>query len=851
MRANRCRWMMSPLLLWLLLGAPGVPTALAQGDPGAPGPLAVTREEYDYGDTAFSASGFPGPIEVRASVHYPTALSGGPFPLVLFLHGRHVTCYQGGSAYLQWPCTPPRLPIPSYQGYDYVATILASHGYIVVSVSANGINAADNSVFDLGMQARAELMQHHLGIWSTFNTRGAAPFGTRFVGRVNLANVGTMGHSRGGEGVVWHYGLNASLGSPYGIRAVFPLAPVDFHRQTVNNGALAVLLPYCDGDVSDLQGMHFYDDARYNVAGDTGPKHTILVMGANHNFYNTIWTPGGWPAGTVDDWVGYVGGGSSDPHCGTGGTSQRLTASQQQGTGIAYLAAFFRVNLGGEAAFFPILQGDAPPPPSAMTSALHVSYHPADDPGLRRDVNRLLDATNLTFNTLGGAASQTGFTPYDLCGGDPPEPQHCLPFQSASRQPHTTPSARSSARGLSQLRGGWTATTAQYANTLPAGSRDVSAFRVLQFRVSVNFDDGRNPVGAVQDMSVRLVDGDSQAASVRVSDHSTALYYPPGGVGPVPKVILNTVRIPLSAFTGINLADVRAVQFRFDQTPSGAVLASDIAFADSGTGLPPLRTFSCGSGLTQTTIGISERGTLLRFASPGPSGHEHLSARGGYKLCYATSPGGPTVTAYDVGPAQGGWIPGQTISQPNGPGTFPLEITRTTADGTLRVTRRFTGNAFVASGPPFDLNGDGVSCSTMAECGNCTNRTLHVLTRIDNLTAGTLFDLQMVEVANFDVEGTPADDRFIATNASILAYEDAADPSASGHGMLLQALILPASPRVFAAGSYPEAGTSCSQAGLATPTAPGDFEAVLQTLWGTLGPGSSTGNSIRAHYRSF
>ena len=61
------------------------------------------------------------------------------------------------------------------------------------------------------------------------------------------------------------------------------------------------MLPYCDGDVSDLQGVHFYDDARYNVAGDDSFKHTFLMMGANHNFYNTVWTPGLFQAGATDD----------------------------------------------------------------------------------------------------------------------------------------------------------------------------------------------------------------------------------------------------------------------------------------------------------------------------------------------------------------------------------------------------------------------------------------------------------------------------------------------------------------------------------------------------------------------
>ena len=154
----------------------------AQADPGAVGTLAVTREEYDYGNLAFQPSGFPSAVELKASVHYPTGLPGGPYPLVVFLHGRHATCYRGTMATLRWPCRSNETVIPSYQGYDYIAQNLASNGYIVISVSANGINAYDNNVTDLGMQARAELLQRHLSQWNTFNTAGAAPFGTKFVG---------------------------------------------------------------------------------------------------------------------------------------------------------------------------------------------------------------------------------------------------------------------------------------------------------------------------------------------------------------------------------------------------------------------------------------------------------------------------------------------------------------------------------------------------------------------------------------------------------------------------------------------------------------------------------------------
>ena len=559
----------------------GANAAFAQvPDPGTPGPLPVTREEYNFGDTAFEPTAFPGPVELLASIHYPTNLPAGPYPVILFLHGRHATCFKGGSQLLQWPCTNGAQPIPSYQGYDYVSNVLASHGYVVVSVSANGVNAVDNQVFDLGALARAEVLQKHLDILKMFNTTGGAPFGTKFVGKLDLTRVGTMGHSRGGEGVVRHYVLNDSLGAPYGIKAVFPLAPVDFNRFVVNNAALNVLLPYCDGDVADLQGVHFYDDARYNVPGDPAPKHYELVMGANHNFYNTIWSPdsSSFP-GATNDWLAFIPGGHSDSQCGSVPGNQRLTEAQQRGTGLAYMTAFFRAYVGGESQFIPILTGDAPPPASAQTNNLFVSYHaPAS---LRLDVNRLLSDTNLTTNTLGGAVTATALSPYELCGGPAPQPQRCIPEALNAQQPHTTPSARSPLRGLSQLKTGWNDTTGNYRNNIPAALGNVSDFQAVQFRVSVNFADVRNFAGLAQDFRVVLTDAAGHSSSVRVSDVSGALYFPPGEVLAVPKIVLNTVRVPLSAFNGVNLNAVRSVQFAFNERFQGGVLITDVAFASS------------------------------------------------------------------------------------------------------------------------------------------------------------------------------------------------------------------------------------------------------------------------------
>jgi hypothetical protein len=553
----------------------------------------VTRAEYAFGNQAFLPTGWvpAQAVEVAGSVHHPTDLSGGPFPVVVFLHGFHYACYLGAGVYMTWPCPPGTSPIPSYQGYDYAAEVLASHGIIAISIAANGVNIQSNSAPDLGALARAELVQHHLELWRVWSTTGGAPFGSTFVGKLDLQNVGTMGHSRGGEGVVRHFLLNQAQGSPFGIRAVFLLAPTDFNRFVINDVPLEVVVPYCDGDLSDLQGVHFFDDARYNAPGDSANKHLVYAMGANHNYFNTVWTPGLFPAGALDDWSHWLEGADSDPHCGTLPGSRRLTGAQQRGVATAFLAAFFRTYLGGETGFLPVLTGGVAPPPSAMTQDLLLSYHAADDPARRLDVNRLSDAPeHLATNELGGAVSQGGLTdgltssPPDLCGGSAPAPQHCLaaypvtPLQP--QQPHTTSSDLTPGLpGLSQIRLRWDAPGAWYQNDLPPGTRDLTRWSALQFRAAVNFE--TSPAGLAQDFSVTLVDGSGLSASVQVGDWSGALLFPPGQTPDLlPKVFLNTVSIPLSAFAGIQLSDVHAIRFDFDQTPAGGLLLADIALSD-------------------------------------------------------------------------------------------------------------------------------------------------------------------------------------------------------------------------------------------------------------------------------
>lgn len=551
-------------------------------DPGLTGPFAVTKAYYNYGDLAYKPAGFPDSVEVAGSVHYPTGLAGGPYPVLLFMHGRHSTAYETAdpsNSTSDWPPPAGFQSIVSFEGYDFLAQHMASHGYIVVSISVNAINATDNGTPDSGMQGRAELAQHHLDRWNTFNTTGAAPFDSLFIGKLDMTNIGTMGHSRGGEGVVRHAVHNASLGSPYGINAVLTLAPVNFQRTIFNDIPLMNIAPYCDGDVSDLQGVHYYDDVRYNDSGDVAPKYSVLMMGANHNFFNTVWTPGLYPAGTADDWDDIYGDNAN--YCGSAdGATNRFSPTEQQGALITYASAFFRTHIGGETDFLPILKTeDIIPPVSSLADSndIFVSYHPPLTE--RLDFNRITLESNENINTVGDTVIANSLSPYDVCADDNGEADCGLSI-FPSKEPHAGTSGE---LGIGQLRMGWNAATDYFENNIPVSYQNFSGFSHLQFRAAIEF--GSATSGTDANFTVQLVDYAGDTAGVFVDNYTNALFLPPGDQFlQLPKLMYNTIKIPLADFSGVDLTQIQKVRFVFDQSPAGEIFITEMM---AGGVVPP------------------------------------------------------------------------------------------------------------------------------------------------------------------------------------------------------------------------------------------------------------------------
>ena len=314
---------------------------LAAPDPGEPGPFTTITSDYTLDPV--KVSGMREPIEMVGHIVEPTAEAlTGPRPLVLFLHGRHEVCYDptdsGGYAD-SWPCPAPFAEIPSQLGYDYVQRVLASQGYTTVSVRVNGINAQDYRLDDGGADARAQIIEAHLDHW----------VGLAAEHQVDLDQVVLVGHSRGGEGVD-RASIEIALSAPYRIAGQVLLAPTDFASHTAPYVPTVTVLPYCDGDVSDIQGQKFTDTGRDLATDDTSLKSSVLVMGANHNFFNTEWTPGIAAAPASDDWYG-----DRDAPCGKR-DPDRLKAAEQRDVGTAYIAGAVKLFTGDDA-YLPLFDG--------------------------------------------------------------------------------------------------------------------------------------------------------------------------------------------------------------------------------------------------------------------------------------------------------------------------------------------------------------------------------------------------------------------------------------------------------------------------------------------------------------
>ncbi len=531
---------------------------------------------------------------ILARIKYPKSstssavASGGPFPLVLFIHGQQGFDWEG------------------WKGYDYLLHLLASHGFIAMS-----IDSAD--YLDANHLSRGELVREYLRRMRDRNASGGQSIdGVSFVGKIGLSKVVVAGHSKGGEAVVATYEFQrVDPDSGYTIVGVISIAPVQAigtwgSTSSYWNDADIILrlkdVPYLilhgakDGDVDDFQGMRIYDRAEpFEHTGNT-PRQMVFIKDANHDFFNTQWiTSTGLSRNPGDRVPG------------------SLTPAQQQAAAKIYIRAFVEAYTHGKKEYLDYFTGVIPPSVSPPIEVV-TSYHPGAPDRLAIDHHEETDQSlrDPTDNTLGGPVTATSldlppalpfagltFNEYQLLvssalpaealriGSDP---GYVDPSPTPSDESDTTVPINDSFPHLAHGAVlGWNASSDSYSTQIPASYRpSVPNYTHLSFRVGQVYrgTDTQNPAGLAQDFSVQATDSDGDfSAWLRVSSYAS-LPYPydaeatSGDNGP--KSVMGTVRIPLASFivnsSQVDLNKLKTITFRFDRTTKGEIALDDIEF---------------------------------------------------------------------------------------------------------------------------------------------------------------------------------------------------------------------------------------------------------------------------------
>ena len=549
-------------------------------DPSQPGPYAVKTMTYGSGDDLWRAefgqqvnwksqavdatrllnkSLNPASIQLRrwvwgfgfealpvnGRVWMPDS-DEGPFPLVLMVHGNH--------SFSQF----------SDPGFAYLGELLASRGFIFVSVDQNFLNGGFTDLFESiknENDARGWLLLEHARQWAAWNADPANPV----FGKVDLNRIAAGGHSRGGEAAAIAAAFNRLPAYPddgslrfnyqFNIKAVVAIAPIDGQYRpggrsiSLEDVDYFVLHGSHDADVVSFDGMNQYE--RVHLGGGNRFKAALYVYRANHGQFNTIWGD--------SDYTGFVRGLLN--------RGELLSEAQQQKIAEVYITAFLESSLLGHEGYRPLFQDARAAGQGWLPDTIYINRYDTAKDLLAASFDEDLNMQTLSIS--GGKITGKNLASW-----------------IERRIPTRWGYGENSVVIL-----GWDGTApAEYALELPVQPLALRQADQLIFALSDAAAGSPNAQNQPLDLTLALEDSYGQQARVALS--SRMLAQPPLRAVPwkallffqqeASEPVLQSYVFPLADFKisnpALSLNHVRGVRFIFDRTPRGSIILDDIGF---------------------------------------------------------------------------------------------------------------------------------------------------------------------------------------------------------------------------------------------------------------------------------
>ncbi|MFY0591031.1 chlorophyllase/cutinase-like alpha/beta fold protein [Roseivirga sp.] len=467
----------------------------------------------------------------------------GTFPLILIVHGNH------GMEHFSDP------------GYAYLGELLASRGFITVSVDENFINGTWSGDFrGKEMPARGWLLLKHLEQWKNWSADNSHPL----FQKADLNNVMLMGHSRGGEAMpialtynkLSHFPDDASVKFDFnfGIKGVAAIAPTDaryFRRLELKDVNYFSVQGSYDSDEASFFGLRQYQRTSFSDSSDHF-KAGLYVHLANHGQFNSIWgrRDGGPPYGWFLN------------------TGPMMTGEDQRQIAKVYLGAYAEAVLHENKDYLPLFQNAAIGKDWLPDALLLNNYKDAGS----NDIVTFDEDIDLTTGTPKG--SSISGNNLEIWKEEP------LKFRDGDLQ------------GTTSAVIGWTNNDANYSVNLDSAIslEGFDALRLTLARGDHNAlglieEDAKEP----QDLNFTIRLTDSQGNTIKTTISQIKKISPRISVkymkldemnsrfGNKWEATLETFVLPWDTFSGTQaLSNIQKIEFLFDKTGSGVLILDEI-----------------------------------------------------------------------------------------------------------------------------------------------------------------------------------------------------------------------------------------------------------------------------------